>query len=73
MPSNDDKPTELTRADIDLFFERLMKEEIKQHQCFKCSKKYFLESYGHHVGECDECWFSRFPKDQVEEFCRSFF
>jgi hypothetical protein len=68
-----DKPTELTAQDIDKFVEKLMNEEIKGHQCFKCSKKYYGGSYGHHIGECDECWFSRFPKDQVQAFYRSFF
>ena len=68
-----DKPTEVTREDIDKFVEKLMTEEIRKHQCFKCSKEYFGGSYGHHIGECDECWFSRFPKDQVEEFCKGFF
>ena len=68
-----DKPTELTIEDIDKYFEKLMNQEIIKHQCFKCSKEYFGVSYGHHIGECDECWFSRFPKDQVLEFYRSFF
>lgn len=68
----DDNPTEITSADIDKFFEMLMNSEIQQHQCFKCSKEY-IQSYGHHICECDECYFKRFPKEQVEEFYRSFF
>jgi hypothetical protein len=66
------KPTEITTEDIDRFVEYLMNSEIKKHQCFKCSKEY-LQSYGHHMQECDECWFSRFPEEQVKEFYRSFF
>jgi formate-dependent nitrite reductase cytochrome c552 subunit len=68
-----DKPTEITVEDIEKFFEKLMTEEIRPHTCSKCSKEYYGGSYGHHIGECDECWFSRFPKDQVEAFYRSFF
>lgn len=66
-------PTVLTAADIDRFVENIMKAEIKPHNCFKCGKEYYFDSYGHHIGECDECWFSRFPKEQVKEFYRSFF
>ena len=66
-------PTEITREDLDKCFEKLMIQEIRKHQCFKCNKEYCSHSYGHHIGECDECWFSRFPKEQVEEFYRSFF
>lgn len=68
-----DEPTILTRENLETYFNKLMKEEIKPHYCFKCSKEYFLNSYGHHIGECDECWFSRFPKEEVREFYRSFF
>ncbi|MCF1193325.1 hypothetical protein LRR18_17180 [Mangrovimonas sp. AS39] len=67
-----DKPTELTSEDIDKFVENLMNSEIKKNNCFKCGKRYF-GGYGHHISECDECWFSRFPKEQVTEFYRSFF
>lgn len=70
---NNDNPTELKREDVDRFVESIMSNEIKSHQCIKCSKNYILDSYGHHIGECDECWFSRFAKDQVKEFFRSFF
>lgn len=69
---NDDNPTELTEKDIDKCCEMLMNSEIKPNICLKCSKKYYLGSYGNHIGECDECWFSRFPKDEVKDFCRSF-
>ncbi len=67
-----DKPTELTQEDIYEVLKKLMNEEIRKHQCFKCSKEY-LGSYGHHIGECDECWFSRFPIEEKEAFFRSFF
>lgn len=71
--SDDDKPTEITIEDIEKCFEKMMTEEIKPKTCFKCSKTYFIGNYGGHIGECDECWFSRFPKDEVKKFCRSFF
>lgn len=66
-------PAELTSEDIDKLLDKLMTQEIRKHQCFKCSKKYYGSSYGHHIGECDECWFSRFPKEEREAFYRSFF
>jgi hypothetical protein len=69
----EDEPTILTASDIDLFVESLMNSEIKKHQCFKCSKEYYGGSYGHHIGECDGCWFSRFPKEEVQAFYRRFF
>jgi len=69
----DDRPTELTREDIDSFVLSLMDKEIQTHSCCKCSKEYIHDSYGHHIGECDECWFSQFPKEQVQEFYRSLF
>lgn len=65
-------PTVLTDEDIKRFVEKLKTEEIKKHKCFNCVKEYYF-SYGNHIGECDECWFSRFPKEQIEDFCRSFF
>lgn len=71
---SEDSSTELTREDIDAFVSDLMagKYDIKMRNCFKCSKEYF-PNYGSHLDECDECYFSRFPKEQVQEFCRSFF
>jgi hypothetical protein len=68
-----DKPTEITIEDINKLADMLMNSEIQKKHCFKCNKSYCLDSYGDHIGECDECWFSRFPKEQVEEFYRSFF
>ena len=73
MDQPDDKASEITREDIDKFVYSLMNNEIKPKQCFKCSKKYLLDIYGDHINECDECWFKRFPKEEVEEFYRSFF
>lgn len=73
MKDDFDNPTEITEKDIDLFVEKLMGQEIIKHNCFKCSKSYFFGSYGHHIGECDECWFARFPKEDVKQFYRSFF
>jgi ribosomal protein L37AE/L43A len=69
---NDYKPTELTVEDIDNFVKKLMTEEIKKHLCFKCTKEY-INSYGHGLGECDECYFARWPKEEREAFFRSFF
>lgn len=72
MTDNLDKPTEITVDDLDRFLEIYMNKEIKPNVCFKCNKEYF-GSYGHHISECDECFFSRFPKEQVRAFYRSFF
>lgn len=70
---NNDQPTELTKEDIDNFVKNLKENsEIKSKTCIKCAKKHF-NSYGYHLGECDECYFKRFPKEQVENFYRSFF
>lgn len=66
------KPTELTVDQIDNVIKYLMNYEIKHSQCFKCGKKHF-GSYGYNKNECDECWFSRFPKEDVEKFCKTFF
>jgi hypothetical protein len=69
---DDDKPTILSQADIDKFVTDMMngKYDIKKRPCLKCSKDFFPNYCDI---ECDECWFSRFPKEQVEAFCRSFF
>lgn len=69
----DNKPTILTKEDIDKVVDYFLNYEIKPNTCFSCGKEYYFESYGHHICECDECWFKRFPKDQVEAFYRSFF
>lgn len=68
-----DEPTEITIEDIERAVEYLNNLEIKENTCFKCSKKYYGNSYGNHISECDECWFSRFPEEEVEVFYRSFF
>ena len=66
------EPTILNASDIDRFVESLMNSEIKKHQCYKCSKEYYEGSYGHQIGECDECWFAHFPREEVQAFHRSF-
>jgi uncharacterized OB-fold protein len=66
----DDKPTEITIDDIEKYYNKIMTQEIKKHTCLKCSKKYFPN---YHEYECDECFFSRFPKEIVSEYYRSFF
>lgn len=66
-------PTVITPEDIDKAIDYIMNEEIKAKICRKCSKEYYLDSYGVHIGECDECWFSRFTKEEREKFYRSFF
>lgn len=65
-------PTEITAKDIDDFFSKLMNDDfdIKIRPCWKCSKDFFPN---YHNAECDECYFSRFPKEEVEAFYRSFF
>lgn len=72
MSEIDITPTEITQEDIQAFFEKLLNGafDLKLRPCFKCSNK-FLPNYNDM--ECDECWFSRFPKEQVQAFCRSFF
>ena len=66
--------TEITCEDIDKFYKGLVNGnyDMKPRPCLECGKDHF-PSYGYVVGECDECWFNRFPKEQVEEFFRSFF
>jgi len=70
---NDHKPTEITRDDVDKFFNDLMNGEydVKQRPCFKCGAKHF-PNYGWCLDECDECYFSRFPNEEREAFFRSF-
>lgn len=66
----EDQPTELISKDFDKFLEILMNSEINIRKCWNCSKEFFPN---YNFEECDECYFSRFPKDQVEKFYRSFF
>lgn len=70
----EDKPTELTAEDIDKFVNSCMSGafDIKFRSCWKCSKEHF-PNYGAHLMECDECFFSRWPKKEREAFFRSFF
>lgn len=57
----DDKPTELSINEINNFF------DIKLQKCLECDKECF-PSYGSHVAQCDECFFSHFnlPKEDVK-------
>lgn len=73
MTEDFDKPTEVTPEDIDMFVEMLKNEEIKEKKCFTCGKGFYLQSYGEAFGECDECYFARWPKEEREAFFRSFF
>lgn len=68
----DDKPTELTCEDVDKFVEKMMNGDfdIKKRSCWECSKDFFPN---YHDMECDECYFSKFPKEQVQAFYRRFF
>lgn len=74
MNDPNDMPTEFTATDIDKVTEMLSNGyfDLKQKPCWKCSKEHF-PNYGHHLQECDECYFARFPKEEVEAFYRSFF
>ena len=67
-------PTELTSEDIDKFVAKMMNGDfdLKQRPCFSCNKSHF-PSYGSALGECDECYFERWPKEEREAFFRSFF
>lgn len=68
------KPTEITRDDLDNICNKLLAGDfdLKPRPCIGCNKQH-LPNYGYVFGECDECYLSRFPKDKVEAFCRSFF
>jgi len=65
----DDEPTFLTSTDIDNFFAKIMNGDFdsKMIPCWTCGKQHF-PSYGSLVYECDECWFKRFPEEDVKEF-----
>ena len=69
----ENEPTVISITDIDKCIAMLMNSSgIKCEPCRKCGDEHF-PNYGHRVGECDECWFSRFPKEDVQAFYRSFF
>lgn len=72
--SNNDSPTEINADDLNKVMQKMLNGDfdIKMRACCSCNKDHF-PSYGAHIGECDECYFNRFPKDQVEKFYRSFF
>lgn len=67
----DDKPTELTQEDIDKYISSLTNSLIEKFECIKCSKEYF-NSYGHHISECDQCYFEAFNKEVVIKVCKSY-
>ena len=60
---------ELTIQEIDKATEFLLNSDIKTYTCAKCGKEF---SQGYSTYECDECFFSRFPKKDVECFCKRF-
>lgn len=70
----DNAPTELTKEDINIFAKNLLegKYDLKERPCMKCSKDHF-PSYGAHLGECDQCYFERWPIEERTKFFRSFF
>lgn len=70
MRSEMDEPTIFTREMIDKFVEKCMHEEILPIVCLKCGKEQF-GGFNHHL--CDECHFSRYPKQAVKEFHQKFF
>lgn len=72
--SEPNKPTELSRKDVDLFFNDLLdgKYDLKPKLCMNCGTECFI-NYGYDLQECDECFFARWPKEQRDAFYRSFF
>lgn len=66
--------TEITVDDIDTVLKDIIegKYDVQPRPCLKCGKCHF-PSYGAHLDECDECFFSRFPKEEREDFYRNFF
>lgn len=75
MNESNDDPTILSASDIDKFVQDCLdgKHDPKPQTCFKCgTTRHFLINYGHRFNECDECYFARFPKEQVQAFYRSF-
>lgn len=69
----DDNPTEITIEDIDKALNIVLAYELKEKTCSRCGKNCYFYNYGQHLRECDECYFSRFPKEEREKFFRSFF
>ncbi len=68
--SDSNKPTQITREDIDKAIDSILNYEMKKFICFGCNKEYF-PNYSHM--ECDECLFARWPKEVREAFFRGFF
>ncbi len=71
MDYEDNNPSELTRADVDKFTNDLLNYEYQEMECIKCRKK-FCETQLNIDRECDECFFSQFPKEEVTKFCKRF-
>ena len=67
MPTYDNTPTELTIEDIHKALEAL-KNYTMIRRCWGCSKE-FLPNYSGE--ECDQCYFDKFPKDQVTAYYKS--
>lgn len=68
----DSGPTILEREDFEKCIKKLFEDtRLKVKECVHCGKESFL-NYGACLGECDECWFSRFPEEEVRKFYRSF-
>jgi DNA-directed RNA polymerase subunit RPC12/RpoP len=44
----------------------------KPKTCVSCGEERFF-TYGANFSECEECYFKRFPKEDVEKFYRRFF
>lgn len=67
----DDKPTEITIEDIDNVLKKIENGDfdIKKTDCLCCGKSH-LPNYGWQILQCDECFFSRYTKEQKEEFFR---
>lgn len=73
IPLENEEPCILTQQSIDEFIKRLQSDEfdLKLKTCFSCGTEHF-PNYGSHLCECDQCFFNRFPKEEVEEFYKSF-
>jgi hypothetical protein len=63
--------TELKKEDLDEIMRRIIGGEfdMKKIKCWGCEKEFYNSRDGMN---CDECFFKKFPKEQVENFYRSF-
>ncbi len=71
--SEETKPTELTIEDVEAFVAGLNRGDYdpKIVKCWVCDVDHF-PNYGHRLGECDECFFSRFSPKARRKFYMSF-